>query len=152
MNRVSIARDALETLQKHLLAAYPHEGCGVLIGRNSDKATLDVTRAAGTRNAEKIRGHDRFSIEPLDYLHIERDMDKARTGLKIVGFFHSHPDAPATPSATDLEMAQGLFDVTQEHFVYSITSIHGASIGNTSYWRLNADATKFEALNAFFGE
>ena len=152
MKSVRISRSAFEALQAHLLRSYPNEGCGVFIGKKLEEASIEILRAAGTRNAEKIRGHDRFSIEPLDYLKIERELDDATERLMIVGFFHSHPDALAIPSATDLDMAQGLFDVTQEYHVYAITSVFNHVVRDTTYWRLSENATHFEALNAVVGE
>ena len=42
---------------------------------------------------------DRYLIPPVEFVRVQRDAD-AR-GLDIVGFYHSHPDHPAQPSAFD---------------------------------------------------
>ena len=127
----------------HLRTAYPIEGCGVLVGKKTPEGALEIDRAVGTRNAEIQRGTDRYTIEPLDFLAIERELDKRQDGSRIVGFFHSHPDAPARPSSTDLEMAQGLVDVTQEFYIYAIVNIEKDTIGEIKFWQLSDDGKKF---------
>ena len=53
-------------------------------------------------------------MSPLDYLAAERAADSA--GNTLLGFYHTHPEHPAEPSATDLDLAQ-------PNFVYIIVSI-----------------------------
>ena len=135
-------------MRSHLAPAYPFEGCGVLIGTASATSRVDIFEAIGTRNSELTRGEDRYSIHPSDYAAIERDLLAGKDGARIVGFFHSHPDAPAWPSAVDLEMAQGLFDVTREFYVYAIVSVSGGVAHNAAFWRLVPDASRFVELRA----
>lgn len=45
----------------------------------------------------------RFTVSPQDYLTMENEAD-AR-GLRLLGFWHSHPDHPARPSETDRRFA-----------------------------------------------
>jgi proteasome lid subunit RPN8/RPN11 len=52
-----------------------------------------------SRETEK----NRFLIDPLDQLRVDKDA-RAR-GLDVVGYYHSHPDHPARPSAYDREHA-----------------------------------------------
>jgi proteasome lid subunit RPN8/RPN11 len=90
---------ALETLKAHGQGGYPHETCGVLLGRFSD-GSVEVLEAQACGNANIDRAADRYLIEPKDQLRIEKD---ARTrGLDVVGYYHSHPDHPSQASATDL--------------------------------------------------
>jgi len=46
-------------------------------------------------------GTTRFLIDPVD--HIRAMRDSRHQGLDVVGFYHSHPNSPAYPSATDIE-------------------------------------------------
>jgi len=46
----------------------------------------------------------RFELHPDDFL--AADSLARRTGLEIVGIYHSHPDAPASPSRLDRQNAQ----------------------------------------------
>ena len=41
----------------------------------------------------------RFLVDPRD--HIDARRDGRRRGLDVIGFYHSHPHSPATPSDTD---------------------------------------------------
>ncbi len=92
----------------HLVRAYPHEGCGVLVGFDAAGARR-VVDAIPVDNAwpdesEKPR---RFVLDSREQLRIERSLDG--TGKSLVGFYHSHPDHPAEPSAFDLEAAWGFY-------------------------------------------
>ena len=130
-------------LTAHLVAAYPHEGCGVLIGSlNGGIARID--RAAGLPNRRAPSTDDRFEIDPLSYGRIEAEL--SGTPQRIIGFFHSHPDGVARPSSIDLEMAQGLFEVAREYFVYAIQVIETQGPGELTFWRLREDRGAFEKM------
>lgn len=91
-------------------AAYPHEGCGALLGPPPQGGPGHVTFTLSLPNAETGRPRDRFEIAPRDYLAIEDEAD--RRGLALLGFWHSHPDGEARPSATDRAYAwEGLLTV-----------------------------------------
>ena len=107
-----------------------------------------ITGAIGTRNAESVRAGDRFVIHPFDLRAVEQDLRAANDGSRTVGYFHSHPDAPARPSATDLEMAKGLFEVAREFFVYAIARVSAESVHEMTLWRLAGDSSQFIELKA----
>ncbi|MCL4558816.1 MAG: M67 family metallopeptidase [Deltaproteobacteria bacterium] len=90
--------DALKHMRSHLEQAYPHEGCGVMLG--SDGVITMVHR--GT-NIRQDRREDRFLLDPSDIVHAEKLARQKR--VEIMGFYHSHPDHPARPSLTDREDA-----------------------------------------------
>ncbi len=81
----------------HARAAAPREACGLLIGRRERKLTR-VERVLALRNVALSRSA--FEIEPLDVLAAERDA--LASGSTVVGAWHSHVDAPASPSPRDL--------------------------------------------------
>jgi proteasome lid subunit RPN8/RPN11 len=54
-------------------------------------------------NVEKDTPRVRFTVRPQDYLAMENEAD-AR-GMRLLGFWHSHPDHPARPSETDRRYA-----------------------------------------------
>jgi len=103
---IAISQVEYDKLRAHLEAGYPNEACGLFIGE-IDGANKRVVEAVPVANAWAPlegdgAGHDlrdRFSIDPRDILKADRDASKR--GLDIIGFFHSHPDWPATPSETD---------------------------------------------------
>jgi proteasome lid subunit RPN8/RPN11 len=101
---VRIARAALAAMQAEAARAYPHEACGALLGPGPD----EVSEAVALPSRETQEPRRRFAIDPLDYVAVEESAD--RRGLRLLGFWHSHPDHPARPSATDREYAwEGLF-------------------------------------------
>ena len=75
--------------------AYPHEGCGALLGTR-EKGILE---AVPLQNRETQAPRVRFAVDPGDYVRVETEAD--RRGLELLGFWHSHPDHPSRPSATD---------------------------------------------------
>ena len=81
---------------------YPHECCGFLLGAEVDgvKRVSEVRRATNTRDDSP---ENRFLIDPEETLKVERET--RQRGLDIVGYYHSHPDAPARPSRTDRDHA-----------------------------------------------
>jgi proteasome lid subunit RPN8/RPN11 len=58
-----------------------------------------VSETLPLANHETSSPRTRFTVSPLDYVDVE-DRAEAR-GLKLLGFWHSHPDHPARPSQTD---------------------------------------------------
>src|SRR5574342_957923 len=97
-----VTQPALDDLRRHGEETYPHECCGVLIGRRTGEAGL-VTGVVRCGNARRDRQQDRYTIDPRDLLRIEK-LARSRDE-EIVGFYHSHPDHPARWSATDLAEA-----------------------------------------------
>jgi proteasome lid subunit RPN8/RPN11 len=67
-----------------------------------------------------------------------RELEDAaqRAGLDLVGFYHSHPDGAAIPSAFDLEVAWPWYS-------YLITSVTAAGEGRARGWRLRDDRDGF---------
>jgi proteasome lid subunit RPN8/RPN11 len=107
-------------LRDHALAAYPKECCGLLIGRDGEGAgegddrrdgkseaapsgTLLVTKVLPSVNQDPAGGARAFEVDPELILTWHKRL--RGTPERIVGHYHSHPDEPARPSATDLERA-----------------------------------------------
>lgn len=97
-----------ERLRAWSLAALPEEACGLLLGRQAPAASAgpartEVLEAVLARNLAAERRADLYEVHPEDFLAADRRA--AALGLEIVGVWHSHPDSPGRPSATDLERA-----------------------------------------------
>jgi len=94
-----------ETLRAHGKHTYPHESCGVLLGRTVDGVN-EVVESIPAGNTRTDSAHNRYNIDPVELIRIQR---QARAlSLDIVGFYHSHPDHPAHWSATDIAEAHWL--------------------------------------------
>lgn len=92
-------------IRRHGEETYPHECCGVLLGRSADGVNNveDAVRAGNTRTDS---AHNRYNIAPQELIRIQRQARER--GLDIVGFYHSHPDHPAQWSQTDFAEAHWL--------------------------------------------
>jgi proteasome lid subunit RPN8/RPN11 len=103
---LKVARADYESFRRHGEETYPHECCGVLLGRMDDDGVRMVTSSARCGNTRTDSAHNRYNIDPGELVRIQRE-GRAR-GEDIVGFYHSHPDHPARWSATDLAEAHWL--------------------------------------------
>lgn len=81
----------------HAESCYPEECVGALF---TDGAKF--IRALPLKNAADNR-RVAFTVSAHEYLRSERYA--ADCGLKLCGFYHSHPDGPACPSRSDVEQA-----------------------------------------------
>ncbi|MFZ1917747.1 MAG: M67 family metallopeptidase [Terriglobales bacterium] len=97
---LKISPTAYASLRRHGEETYPHECCGVLLGRFEDDGSKTVTRAVRCGNTREDSPQNRYNIDPKELIHIQRE--GRERGEDIVGFYHSHPDHPARWSQTDL--------------------------------------------------
>lgn len=120
-------------------AAFPHECCGILIGRDvteSDQTRRIVERLMPGENAfEADEQYHRFSIDPRLQLKAERQADAE--GRAILGFYHSHPNHPARPSEYDREHGWPFYS-------YVIVSIMNGKPADLTSWVLNDQMEQFE--------
>ena len=114
----TLPKTLFTAIERHGCAAYPEECVGALIGTvAAGGEARTVERLFPIDNRSAANRERRYLVSPLDYLAAERAADAA--GKTLLGFYHSHPDHPARPSATDLDLAQ-------PNFVYVIVSIRRA--------------------------
>lgn len=97
-----LSRALYDDLRAHGEATYPHECCGILLGR-AEASGIRVTQLLRAGNTRTDSAHNRYHIAPSELIAAQR---QARDqGLDIVGFYHSHPDHPAQWSQTDFAEA-----------------------------------------------
>jgi proteasome lid subunit RPN8/RPN11 len=89
-------------LREHGEETYPHECCGVLLGKALDGVN-EVELAVRAGNTRTDSAHNRYHIAPQELIAIQRQARER--SQDIVGFYHSHPDHPARWSSTDLNEA-----------------------------------------------
>jgi proteasome lid subunit RPN8/RPN11 len=103
---LKIDQTCYDQLRRHGEETYPHECCGVLLGRVEDDDQRLVTSVARAGNTRTDSPQNRYNIDPRELIAIQRQARER--GLDIVGFYHSHPDHPARWSSTDLADAHWL--------------------------------------------
>jgi proteasome lid subunit RPN8/RPN11 len=102
MSLLQIPKAVFDAIRGHGEETYPHECCGVLLGRSTAEG-WSVAAAVRAGNTRTDSAHNRYQIAPLELVKIQREAH--RQGLDIAGFYHSHPDHPAQWSATDFAEA-----------------------------------------------
>lgn len=135
-------------MQAHAEQAYPHEGCGLLVGTfdpvTDEKTLVNVVlldNAWATDVAVNLaeRGHGdsatmtksrRYWIDPKDLFETQRE---ARvSGFAIIGVYHSHPDAAAMPSGCDRDLAW-------PSYAYIIVSVRNGTAVDLQNWQLDGN-------------
>lgn len=122
-----------QTVREEILRAgekfYPNECCGVLFGELLGCGDKKIFSSRSLSNQfEKSERHHRFKIDAEIMLQLE--LEARRKKIDIVGFYHSHPDAPAVPSEYDRVHALPIYS-------YVIVSVIGGVAKNFLSWRLN---------------
>lgn len=98
-----IGQSHYDSLRQHGEETYPHECCGVLLGRFDHDGTRVVTSLARAGNTRTDSPENRYNIDPKELVRIQREGREREED--IIGFYHSHPDHPAQWSKTDLAEA-----------------------------------------------
>ena len=127
---MKIPHALLNQIHAHLEAGYPNEACGVMLGKDGN-----VTEVVHAGNERTDSARNRYLIDPLAYMKIERDADKR--GLQVLGIYHSHPDVAARPSQFDLDHAW-------PNLSYLIVSVCKGKVVETNSWLLREDRSQFD--------
>jgi proteasome lid subunit RPN8/RPN11 len=123
----------MDRMREHLEKGYPNEACGALLGR-VDNADHQVVEFRAMRNTIQDRPSDRYALDPLEQLRVQKDAE-AR-GLEIIGFAHSHPNNPSIPSRFDAEHAWTFYS-------YVVASVQDGKLSEARSWRLD-DGQRFK--------
>lgn len=117
-------------------AAYPYEGCGLLLGlQNGDRNVVEAIFPVENRWEVEEEKRERFLITPEAMFQAE--MAAMRQGMDIVGIYHSHPDHPPVASPRDLAWA------TWPGYSYLITEVRDGQAGTSRSWQLAEDRSGF---------
>ena len=125
---ITAAADA--AIRRHAVDSYGDECCGALVGRDNR-----VEQAVPLGNTTMLERQRRFLIGPADYQRAEARA--AASGRDVLGFYHSHPNHPAIPSAFDLAHAW-------PNLTYAIVSVHAGVDDELRAWRLRPDRSAFD--------
>jgi proteasome lid subunit RPN8/RPN11 len=123
----------LDAVRRHGEADYPQEACG-LIGGVVDGDRKIAVQLVPLVNARRDTPRNRYLIDPEAFRRAEVRL--ARDSLEVIGVYHSHPEAPAVPSAFDREHAWPWYS-------YAIVSVMGRRAGEARSWTLAADRGTF---------
>jgi proteasome lid subunit RPN8/RPN11 len=132
-----ISQQLYNELRTHGEETYPHECCGIMLGKSTDDALYihQLIRAGNTRTDS---AHNRYNIAPQELIRAQREA--RQQGLDIVGFYHSHPDHPAQYSPTDFAEAHWF------NCAYVITAIAKGQAEITNSFLLTGTAEEDKAF------
>lgn len=132
---IDIKKNHIDQIKEHAQKDYPYECCGILLGKfeNGEKTVTQVLEILNEKEDENK--HNRYLIPSSKIL--ETELYAIKNGLDIVGFYHSHPDHSAIPSAYDVEHALPVYS-------YLIVSVYDAKAVDFTISVLIPDRAKFE--------
>ena len=133
---IHIPKSLVEQINKHGEQDYPHECCGFLYGRVSGEERY-ITELRMQSNEREDSRENRFLISPDEFMQAERYARK--TGLDMLGVYHSHPDHPAIPSEFDREHAW-------PWYTYLIVNVGKGKAGVLKGWQLREDRSSYNEL------
>jgi proteasome lid subunit RPN8/RPN11 len=132
---LKIREELLRRIHAHGVETYPYECCGALLGRDGDllREVLDLLPLENRRNDSP---RNRFEVTPADVLLAEKTA--RQNNIELLGWYHSHPDAPARPSEFDREHAWPWYS-------YIIVSVQQCEPRDTTSWRLRDDRSAYDS-------
>ena len=125
------------TIIAHVRKGAPEEVVGVLAGEHGDELST-VERLYRAENAAETP-ETRYEIAPEAELELLERIDT--DGYDVVGFYHSHPRGPLTPSETDERLA------AWPGYSYVIVSLADAEPALGS-WRWTGERFEREAVRS----
>ena len=132
---IDIKKNHIDQIKEHAQKDYPYECCGILLGKfeNGEKTVTQVLEILNEKEDENK--HNRYLIPSSKIL--ETELYAIKNGLDIVGFYHSHPNHSAIPSAFDVEHALPVYS-------YLIVSVYDSKAVDFTISVLSTDRAKFE--------
>jgi proteasome lid subunit RPN8/RPN11 len=121
-------------IQAHGMETYPHECCGAILGRDENGAR-EALALLPLANRREDSPRNRFEVTPEDVQFAEKTA--AEKKLELIGWYHSHPDAPARPSEFDREHAWPWYS-------YIIVSVQSGMPREMNSWRLQDDRAAYD--------
>ena len=154
---IRLSEAHLDAIRAHGASAFPNECCGVLMGdvesmETGHKTVREVrplanvfepsaefetsVLPAGAEAGEvaTVGQERRYFVSPQEMFALMQE--ERRTRRKILGFYHSHPNHPARPSAYDREWAS-------PWYTYIIVSVRDGRPADLTAWQLDDDRRAF---------
>jgi proteasome lid subunit RPN8/RPN11 len=130
---LKISEDLAARIRAHGVETYPHECCGAILG--SDDTDRVVRDLMPLQNRRDDSPRNRFEVTPDDVRLAEKTASEKK--LDLIGWYHSHPDAPARPSEYDREHAWPWYS-------YIIVSVQKGEPKDMNSWRLKDDRASYD--------
>ncbi|MAV88522.1 MAG: hypothetical protein CMM67_09770 [Rhodospirillaceae bacterium] len=135
---ISIQKAQILDLTKYAETEYPIECCGLLIGR-FDQGNIIIEEIIPSQNIAKGDTRILFEIDPQIRINTQRRL--RNSPQKIIGHFHSHPDAPPLPSPTDLNMA------IETELIWAIVSVYSGIVNEVKMYGIDISGNSFNEID-----
>ncbi len=132
---LKLSNNLAAKIQAHGMETYPHECCGAILGRD-ENGSREVLALLPLANRREDSPRNRFEVTPEDVQLAEKTAREK--DLELIGWYHSHPDAPARPSEFDREHAWPWYS-------YIIVSVQSGMPRDMNSWRLQDDRAAYDA-------
>lgn len=141
---IALSPAAAAVMRQAAAEAYPEECCGLLVGWTTSRGTIVIDEAIACANVAAVDRRRRFEVDPAARFRLLRALRPADRAM--VGHYHSHPDAPAVPSAYDRAMA------FEPHLVWLILTVTTDGAGAIAAFRAPMADGDFTPLALRIGE
>ncbi len=131
---IRLSETMVDEIELQAVQSYPEECCGMMLGY-SEGSVHFIEKVLKIENSQEANRQRRFYITPDQYRFAEQLAGKWK--MELLGFYHSHPDHPAAPSAFDTEHAFPWFS-------YVIVSVDHGKPGAMTAWVLNEESRRFQ--------
>ncbi len=139
---IRLQKAPFEDMTAHAESAYPNECVGAMIGSTVDGAKVVET---SLRLENSAAGSQRAYYE-LKPEHLMRADRAARDqGKELIGIYHSHPDADAYFSKTDLKNSCPWYS-------FVVLSIKQGKFDHANSWLPDAEQTKADPEELEYGD
>jgi proteasome lid subunit RPN8/RPN11 len=127
---------------EHARETYPNECCGAMLGSTKNGAKR-VRVAVRLENAHEGPQGSRYEIRNEDLL--AADTEARRRKMDLIGIYHSHPDADAYFSETDLKNSCPWYS-------FVVLSIKKREFDHANSWLPDPDQTRADREELLWGE
>ncbi|MBI5188433.1 MAG: M67 family metallopeptidase [Nitrospirae bacterium] len=140
--------NSLKIIYKHALQEYPNECCGIITGDGKGLAVVHKCKNIQNELHEKDPArHKRdartaYYIEPKEMLAIFNEAEKK--GLKIIAFYHSHPEHGAYFSQEDWDMAMFGDEPSYPDAEYIVVSVFQGRIDEAASFKWDENKREFQ--------
>ncbi len=130
-----IARIPFAVMRAHAEAAYPNECVGAMLGSSASGGKAVVLAMPLENSAE---GSQRAFYELSPKSLLAADKAAQLMGLELLGIYHSHPDADAYFSQTDLQRSCPWYS-------FVVLSVKQGSYNHANSWLPDFDQTRADS-------
>lgn len=139
--KIQLPEPLLELIQEQGRSSYPNECCGILVGKWGTNGDRTVHEVLPIENTHSDSHRNRYLIRPEELLRASKEAESRN--LEVVGFYHSHPDVAARPSAFDRDHAW-------PGYGYIIIRVEDGEAAEARAWSLKENRKEFEEAELFF--